>query len=97
VTTLERQEARPVHAVFVSSTISNFENARRELNERVIPTVSQAPGFVAGYWLAPVDGRGNAVVIFESQEAAQAAAERLDPPRDVTIDTVEVREVVGHA
>ena len=65
--------------------------------ERVVPAVSQAPGFVAGYWLEPKDADGLSVVMFESEEAAKAAAERVQPPSSVTLETVEVREVVASA
>jgi hypothetical protein len=92
----EPQEG-PMHAVFVTATIQDYEKAREELHARVIPTVSQAPGFVTGYWLAPQDGRGNSVIVFDSEDAAQAAADRLEPPSEVTLDSVEVREVAGHA
>ena len=62
-----------------------------------MPAVSQAPGFVAGYWLEPIDGHGLSVVVFESEEAAKVAAERIQPPSSVTLETVEVREVVASA
>ena len=87
-----------MHAVFVTSRIGDYEKARQELHDRVLPNIKQAPGFVAGYWLAPVDGgKGHSVVVFESEETARTAAERLDPPAEVTIEKVEVREVAGHA
>jgi hypothetical protein len=88
-----------MHALFVTATIPDYEKARKELHEQVIPAVSQAPGFVAGYWLAPVGTRGNAVIVFESEEAARAGADQLkqNPPSEVTIESIEVREVAGHA
>lgn len=86
-----------MHAVVVTVKVGNVEEARPELLEQVVPAVSQAPGFVAGYWLEPVDGHGLSVVVFESEEAAKVAAERVQPPSSVTIETVEVREVVASA
>jgi len=89
-----------MHALFVTASIADYEKARNELRERVIPTVSQAPGFVAGYWLRPQDGgTGNSVIVFESEEAARAGADQLKqtPPSEVTIESIEVREVAGHA
>jgi len=54
---------------------------------------------VTGYWLAPVGTRGNSVVVFESEEAAQRGREGLEqnPPSQVTVESIEVREVAGHA
>jgi hypothetical protein len=41
------------------------------------------------------------VIVFESEDAAQALARRIQaegPPTDaVTLDSIEVREVVAHA
>ncbi len=39
-----------MHAVVVKVTIQDFETARKNLREQVVPTVSQAPCFVPGYW-----------------------------------------------
>jgi hypothetical protein len=38
-----------MHAVFVTARISDMATARQELEERVVPAVSQEPGFVTGY------------------------------------------------
>jgi hypothetical protein len=64
----------------------------------VVPGVSQAPGFVAGYWTRK-DDSGVAMVIFESEDAAQAMSERVPSmvPDVVTLQDIEVREVVAHA
>ena len=84
-----------MHAVFVTARISDMATARQELHERVVPAVSQESGFVAGYWIAPV--KSNAVMVFESEEAARSAADRYEPPSAVTIESIEVREVAGDA
>ena len=89
-----------MHALFVTASISDYDAAQKELHEEGIPMVSQAPGFVAGYWLRPVeDGKGNSVIVFDSEEAAERGREGLEqnPPREVTIDSIEIREVAGHA
>jgi hypothetical protein len=40
-----------VHAVVTHVTITGDEGAAEsQLREQVVPAVSQAPGFVAGYW-----------------------------------------------
>jgi hypothetical protein len=87
-----------VHAVVVKVTISDQEAAESHLREQVVPGVSQAPGFVAGYWTRK-DGAGLGMVVFESEDAAQAMSERVPSmiPDVVTLEDVEVREVVAHA
>jgi hypothetical protein len=91
-----------MHGVVVRVTIKDMDTAEKALRERVVPMVSQAPGFVTGYWLASEDNpRGTSVLVFESAEAAQALARQIEsngPPTDaVTLDSLEIREVVAHA
>jgi heme-degrading monooxygenase HmoA len=86
-----------MHAVFVTVTVEDLEAAQANLRADVVPRVSQAPGFIAGYWLAPEGDRGNSIVVFESEEAARSAAEMLQPPPQVTIESIEIREVIAHA
>jgi hypothetical protein len=86
-----------MHAVLVSVKINDPDPALQELREQVVPRVSQAPGFVAGYWFAPAGDQGWSVVLFDSEEQARAAADRIQPPQNVTIQNVDVREVVAHA
>ena len=87
-----------MHAVVVRVTISDQEVAQSHLREQVVPGVSQAPGFVAGYWTRK-DDSGLGMVIFESEDAAQAMSERVPSmvPDVVTIKDIEVREVVANA
>lgn len=86
-----------MHAVVVRVSISDFDTAVAHLRANVIPQVSQAPGLVTGHWLRPEDGQGLSVVVFESEDAARQAAERVPNmvPESVTIESVEVREVVA--
>jgi hypothetical protein len=87
-----------MHAVVVKVTISDQEAAESHLREQVVPGISQAPGFVTGHWTRK-DDSGLAMVIFESEEAANAVSERIPSmvPDVVTLEGVEVREVVVHA
>jgi hypothetical protein len=87
-----------MHAVVVKVTINDREAADSHLRENIVPGVSQAPGFVAGYWTRK-DGSGLAMVIFESEDAAKDMSERVPSmvPDVVTLEGVEVREVVAHA
>jgi len=87
-----------VHAVVVRVTINDEEAAERALREEVVPRVSQAPGFVTAHWTRKDNG-GLSMIIFESEDAANKASEmvRAGVPDAVTLDGVEVREVVAHA
>lgn len=87
-----------MHAVVVRVTINDPEPAESALREQVVPGVSQAPGFVAGYWTRKDNG-GLSMLIFESEEAASGMSDRVRGmvPDAVTLEGVEVREVVAHA
>jgi hypothetical protein len=88
-----------MHAVVVNLTINEPEADLRALRDRVIPLVSEAPGFVTGYWTR----RGNAglsIIVFDSEPAADAAAEQLRstmPDAVATLENMDVREVIAHA
>jgi hypothetical protein len=88
-----------MHAVVVDVSINDFEEAQHELRDGVVPRVSQAPGFVKGFWMEAGQGKGHSVVVFETEEAARGMAEqvRSTGPSAVTIDSVEVRAVVADA
>ena len=87
-----------MHAVVVRVTVSNREGAEQNLRERIVPRVSQASGFVHGYWTRKGD-QGLAMVVFESEEAATSMSQQVPNMvnADVTLESVEVREVVAHA
>jgi hypothetical protein len=91
-----------MHAVVVKVNIKDLEPAQQYLHEQIVPRVSQAPGFVAGYWTRSDDGaNGMSMVVFESQDAAQSAAQQLQEQGSgsdaVELDSAEVREVVASA
>ena len=87
-----------MHAVVVNVTISDEEGSVAALGEQVVPRVSQAPGFVAAYWTRKGNG-GLSMSIWESEDAANAASELVNAvaPEGVSVDSVEVREVVASA
>jgi hypothetical protein len=87
-----------MHAVVVSVTIADPEASEVALREQVVPRVAQAPGFVAGYWTRKGNG-GLSMSVWESEDAANSASEmvRSAAPEGVTVDSVEVREVVANA
>jgi hypothetical protein len=92
-----------MHAVVVKVNIGDPETAQQGLRDQVIPRVSQAPGFVAGYWTRSDDGHnGMSMIVFDSEEAARGAAKMIQGPEamrpeTVTLESVDVREVVGNA
>jgi hypothetical protein len=91
-----------MHALVIQVTINDEESATAQLREQVVPRVSQAPGFVNGYWTrSPENNHGLSMVLFESQDAAQAAKQHIESQGmgndAVTLDSIEVREVVANA
>jgi hypothetical protein len=87
-----------MHAVVVNVTINDREASRAQLRDEIVPMVSSAPGFVAGYWVGLPGEKGGSIVVFESEEQAQAAAARVEGSgQHVTFDSVQVGEVVASA
>jgi hypothetical protein len=85
-------------AVVATVRIEDVRAARESLATLRLNLVPRAPGFVSAYWLAPVDGIGMSVIIFDSREhAEEAAAYPVPPLPSVTPLTVEVREVYASA
>jgi len=87
-----------MHAVVVRVTISDPAGSEETLRQRVVPRVSQSPGFVAAYWTRK-DNDGLSMSVWESEDAASAASEmvRSIAPEGVNVESVEVREVVASA
>lgn len=85
-----------MHAIVIHANIHDPAEAKRGLEEDVIPMVKNAPGFVGAYFVALDDARGVSIEVFETEEQAKAAA----PPEGasaagVTLDTIEFGEVIG--
>jgi hypothetical protein len=87
-----------MHAVVVNVTVTDPEAAERALHEQLVPRVSQAPGFITGYWTAK-GSTGLSMFIFETEEAANRMSEQAAAgvPSGTALDRIEVREVVAHA
>lgn len=87
-----------MHAVVVKVTLNDPEAGLSELRDQVVPGVSRAPGFVTGYWTRK-DNTGLSMIVFESEDAANGASEKVRAmiPAAVTLEGIEVREVVAHA
>src|SRR2546429_2453566 len=96
-----RKEAE-MHALVVRVTIHNADRTREVLNSQVVPQVSSAPGFKTGYWTWSTGDElnGLSIIVFDSEENARAAGDRVSAIAsaardDVKLDGVEVREVVA--
>ena len=83
----------------VTIEAAEIEGAQKALREEIIPMVSAAPGFVAGYWLEPRDGQGVSLVVFETAEQARQTAPPVgaSPTPGVTIAGVDFRAVAASA
>lgn len=90
-----------MHATLVTVSIKGGVNDARikNLNDNVVPMVSGAPGFVAGYWLEVVDEHGFAFVLFNDEASAKAAAPPVgtDMGDDVIVERIDFREVLASA
>ncbi len=93
-----------MHAVVVRVSFNDVEAAEEMLHSEVVPTVTQAPGFVSGWWTQSLDrSNGMGLMVFESEEAARAVSQRLGSDEGpggspaVSLQGVEVRQVVADA
>jgi Antibiotic biosynthesis monooxygenase len=91
-----------MHAVVGEVKIdpSREEEARKALSEIVVPRAKLMPGFVGGTWCRALqDNRGISVLIFESEQAANAAAEQMregpPPGTPATFVSADVFEVIA--
>jgi len=86
-----------VYAIVANVRVDDPHEARLLLPEAREAIVSRAPGIVNGYWLEPVEGIGTSVLVFETKEYAdQAAQYPLPPMPGVTLLDVTIREVFAH-
>ncbi len=87
-----------MYAVVIPVTFNDYSAAEAEL-DGLVPQVSGMPGFVAGYWVSFSKEEGTAMIVFDSEDGAQAVAAMAKgtPPGAVTSGTIEVGEVMGHA
>jgi hypothetical protein len=82
--------------------IQRPDEAAAMLSGMVVPATTAIPGFSCGHWMRSEDhSQGLSVVLFESREAAVAAAEAQGggppPGAPVTQVSVEVMEVAVSA
>jgi hypothetical protein len=89
-----------MHAVIVKVKIQDFERAREFLTTQIVPNVKRAPGLVAGYWTTVDGSTGESMIVFESEDGAQGAKQMIEsagPGEEVSLESVEVAEVVASA
>jgi hypothetical protein len=93
-----------MYAVIAIFTMDAAKHAQQLqfLRERIVPGVSQKPGFVAGYWT--YDGRRSYnTLVFDSREAAEAQADDVrgnlvnQTEAGVVPATITVAEVIANA
>jgi hypothetical protein len=85
-----------MHAIVVRTTIDVPDRAIDNLKETMIPLLKQMAGFVGAQWVRLDEHTGTSMLTFETAEAAGAVADMLrkNPPTGVTVNSVEVGEVV---
>ena len=89
-----------MYAVPHTVTFTDRSAAEAGVGE-VVSQVSGLPGFVAGYWMVRSADQGLAVIMFDSEEAAQGLANFLKTVPDapgVTLDreSIGMAEVMAH-
>ena len=86
-------------AVVITVDINDLAEAKRALDEEVVPTARQQAGFVGGYWIRLDDGSGTSVELFESESQARDAFSGPPPESSpgVTITGLQFGEVIAHA
>jgi hypothetical protein len=87
-----------MHAVVIRGTFNDRAGAEAELPD-LVSQVSAMLGSVAGYWVATSADQGTSIVVFESEDGAQALASmaRDAPAGAVITGSVEFGEVLAHA
>jgi hypothetical protein len=94
-----------MYATFVEikADETQMDAARETVQNFAVPRAPES-GARAGYWLAPIAGRGISMVVFDTEEAARQVAARFEvgqpPPAApgapaATVNSVEVREVLA--
>jgi hypothetical protein len=90
-----------VYAALVTLTVDPDQApaAAEALTHDILPTIRSSPGFVAGYWLEPLDGRGFSFVVFETEEQARQSAPPVSnwAAPGVSITGVDFRRVAASA
>jgi hypothetical protein len=61
-----------MHAALIHLTIDPAQGpaAASAFSSEILPTLQAAPGFVAGYWVDPVERKGFGFVLFQTEKQA---------------------------
>lgn len=95
-----------MHAVIVTFSLDPTRTEQQQINlhERIIPTVRQTPGFLAGYWTRDhATNMAHNVILFESEETAHDFSKAVEQNAEmqaaagVSFQGALITEVVGHA
>ena len=88
-----------MHAMVFRVTIHERDEADRLLHEELVPGMSRAPGFVAGYWVNIGENHGTSVIVFESEDAARRVADQTEPAKSdsFTLESLDLGQVGAHA
>ena len=89
--------------MYANVTHTKIDNARwteipRAFDDRQESLLTQ-PGFRGAYWMAPLEGYGLVVSLWEDERSAMAAVQPVGfaPAPGVTVERVDTREVIGLA
>ena len=87
-----------MHARVIHANIADLAEAKRGLNEEVIPTIKGPPGFLGTYFVTVDDSHGLSIEVFETKEQARAFAPRegAEVP-GVTVSAIQFGAVIGSA
>jgi hypothetical protein len=85
-----------------SIDVAKEDQARQMVRDVFVPRVRAMDGFVSGTWLRAQDDRGITVLLFETKEAAVAAAEEIrsqgpPPGAPAKLVSAEAFEVIAQA
>lgn len=91
-----------MHSLHVTVAIQGEfpdDAARQSHIDEVVAEISSKPGFMHGYWTAPIEGVGHAYTFYDTEENAKASA----PPvgfehhsGTAVIKDVDLRPVLAH-
>ena len=78
-----------MHAIVVHVDITDLADAKKGLDEMVLPMMKAAPGFKAAYYVAVDDTHGVSVEVFDTEEQARAAG----PPEGAEAPGVRIAKL----
>ena len=88
-----------MHAAIMNLTIDPAlaPQAAAKFSSEPLPAVQAAPGFVADYWVDPVERRGLGFILFDREEQARAATPRATAGEapGVHVERVDIRRVAA--